>query len=246
MRLVTGYRVSQAIHVAATFGIADLLKEGPCSAADLAVATHSHPTALYRLLRALAAAGVFHEHNDKQFSLTPLGACLRSDAERPVAAYAEFIGRPHYWQAWGALLHSVQTGENAYRHIQGVGVWEYLVEHPEETAIFDRGMTGNSRGIVEAVVSAYDFTPFRRVVDVGGGQGVMLAAVLAAHETMHGVLLDRPDVVARAQTVLEAAGVARRCNVMGAASSRPFQRGAMSTCSNTSCTTGMMSLPWQS
>jgi SAM-dependent methyltransferase len=213
--LVTGYRVSQAIHVAATLGIADLIKDGASSASDLAVATNSHAGALYRVLRALAAAGVFHEDDQKRFSLTPLGECLRSDAERPMAAWASFIGRPHQWQAWGSLSHSVRTGENAYRHVHGVGLWDYLVEHPEEAVIFDRAMTGGSRGVVEAIVSAYNFSAFGRVVDIGGGQGVMIAAVLAAHTNTHGILFDRPDVVARAQPVLEAAGVARRCAVVG-------------------------------
>jgi predicted transcriptional regulator len=89
--LVTGYRVSQAIHVAATLGIADIIKDGAASASDLAVATNSHAGALYRVLRALASAGVFHEDDKKRFSLTPLGECLRSDAERPIAAYASFV-----------------------------------------------------------------------------------------------------------------------------------------------------------
>ena len=196
--LVTGYRVSQAIHVAATLGIADIIKDGAASASDLAVATNSHAGALYRVLRALAAAGVFHEDDEKRFSLTPLGECLRSDAERPMAAWASFIGRPHQWQAWGSLSHSVRTGENAYRHVHGVGLWDYLVGHPEEAAIFDRAMTGGSRGVVEAIVSAYNF-----------------AAVLNKHPGPHGILFDRPDVVARAQPVLEAAGVAKRCAVVG-------------------------------
>ena len=213
--LVTGYRVSQAIHVAATLGIADLIKDGASSASDLAVATNSHAGALYRVLRALAAAGVFHEDDEKRFSLTPLGECLRSDAERPMAAWASFIGRPHQWQAWGSLSHSVRTGENAYRHVHGVGLWDYLVGHPEEAAIFDRAMTGGSRGVVEAIVSAYNFSAFGHVVDIGGGQGAMIAAVLAAHTNTHGILFDRPDVVARAQPVLEAAGVAKRCAVVG-------------------------------
>ena len=214
-RLVTGYRLSQAIHVAATLGIADLIRDGAVSASDLAVATNSHAGALYRVLRALAAAGVFHENDQKQYSLTPLGQCLRSDADRSIAAYASFVGRPHQWQAWGSLLHSVRTGENAYRHVHGVDLWDYLVEHPEETVIFDRAMTVGSRGIVEAVVSAYNFSAFGHVVDIGGGQGAMIAAVLAAHANTHGILFDRPDVVARAQPVLEAAGVAGRCAVVG-------------------------------
>src|SRR3954468_14635579 len=99
--LVTGYRISQAIHVAATLGIADLIKDGASSASDLAVATNSHAGALYHVLRALAAAGVFHEDDEKRFSLTPLGECLRSDAERPIAGFAPFAARPPPWPASG-------------------------------------------------------------------------------------------------------------------------------------------------
>jgi hypothetical protein len=214
-RLLNGYRVTQAIHVAATLGIADLLKEGPRHSDELAATTHTHPGALYRVLRALAAIGVFHEDGERRFSLTPLSQCLRSDATQPVGPYAIFVGRPHQWQAWGDLLRSVRTGENAYRHVHGVDLWEYITEHPEDGAIFDRAMTTNSHGVNEAIVAAYDFSPFGRVVDVGGGQGRLLAAVLAAHPAMRGVLQDRPEVVVRAQPGLEAAGVASRCEVVG-------------------------------
>lgn len=149
MTELDGKRVSQAIHVAATLGIADLLKEGARSSNDLAAATNSHPGTLYRLLHALAAAGLFHEHGDKSFSVSPLGECLYSDAEQPVEPFATFVGRPHQWQAWGALLHSVRTGENAYLHVHGVSLWEYLTEHPEEARLFNRGMTGNSQGLAD-------------------------------------------------------------------------------------------------
>ena len=235
--LVTGYRVSQAIHVAATLGIADIIKDGAASASDLAVATNSHAGALYRMLRALAAAGVFHEDDEKRFSLTPLGECLRSDAERPIAAYASFVGRPHQWQAWGSLSHSVRTGENADRHVHGVGLWDYLVEHPEEAVILDR-VIPTARGVVEAIVSAYNFSAFGRVVDIGGGQGAMIAAVLAAHTNTHGILFDRPDVVARAQPVLEATGVARRCAVVGGSFFETMPEGGDAYLPNISCTIG--------
>lgn len=158
---------------------------------------------------------MFREEADQHFSLAPMGQCLRSDAKRPVGPYAAFIGRPHQWQAWGDLLHSTRTGENAFHHVHGVGVWEYLASHPEEGAIFDHGMTGNSRGVAERIMSAYDFSPFGQVTDVAGGQGALLAAILAAHPTMRGVLFDRPEVVAHAEPVLEAAGVADRCEVVG-------------------------------
>lgn len=214
MRLVNGYQVSQALHVVATLGIADLLREGPRTSDDLAAAADAHPQALYRVLRALAAVGVFRESEDRSFSLTPMGQGLRSDATDPVGPWAAFMGRPYYWQAWSHLLHSVRTGENAFQHVHGADVWEYRARHPEEGAIFDHAMTGLSRGIADAVVSAYDLSRFGRVVDVGGGQGALLAAILVAHPAMRGVLFDQPHVVSRAGELLRAAEVDDRCEVV--------------------------------
>src|SRR5262245_24366296 len=168
MRLANGFQISQAIHVAATLGIADLLKDGLRNSDELAAATDSNPRALYRLLRALAGVGVFREEADRRFALTPLGECLRSDAPEPVGAWTEFAGGPYLWQAWGNLLHSVRTGENAVHFLHGMSGWEYRVRHPEEGAIFDRAMTGLSRRLAGAVLATYDFSPFRFFIDVGG------------------------------------------------------------------------------
>jgi hypothetical protein len=213
MRLVSGFQVSQAISVAAELGIADLLGHGPRDADQLAATTGSHPRSLYRLLRALAGAGVFREDADGRFALTPLGDCLRSDATGSVAPLAVFFGQPEYWQAWGDLRHSVQTGEYAFRHVHGMSPWEYRERHPEAGAVFDQAMTGRSRAEVDAALAAYDFGRFGTVVDVGGGQGAFLAALLARHQGTRGVLFDQAHVVARAQPLLEAAQVADRCRV---------------------------------
>jgi hypothetical protein len=214
MRLINGFQISQAIHVAAVLGIADRLKDGPRSAEELAAATGTHARSLYRLLRALAAVGVLHENADARFASTPMGDCLRSDAAASVASWAAFIGRPYFWQAWGHLLHSVRTGENAFRHLQGMDVWTYRAEHPEDGIAFDRAMTSLTRGVVEAVVGSYDFGPFPCVVDVGGGQGALLAAILGAHRGMRGILFDLPPVVAKAGDLLRQAGVADRCEIV--------------------------------
>jgi hypothetical protein len=214
-RLANGFQVSQAIYVAPTLGIADELRGGPRSSADLAEATACHPGALHRLLRALASAGVLHEGADGRFSLTELGECLRSDAPQPVGGWAALVGRPYFWAAWGALLHSVRTGENAMTHVTGSGPWDYRAERPEESAIFDRAMTDLSRRTSRAVLEAYDFSRFGTVVDVGGGQGALLAAILAAHPAMRGVLFDLPHVVGPVDGVLAEAGVAERCTVVG-------------------------------
>jgi hypothetical protein len=215
MRLTNGYQVTQAIQVAAVLGIADLLANGARTSDDLAAATGTHASSLHRVLRALAALGVFREDADRRFSLTPLGQCLRSDAARPVGPWAEFVGTPYHRASWGDLLHTVQTGETAFRHMYGTDIWEYRSREPEAGVLFDRAMTALSRGAAQAVVAAYDFSRFPRIVDVGGGHGAMLAAILASHPSARGVLFDQPNVVAGAAEVLEPAGVADRCEIVG-------------------------------
>lgn len=215
LRLVNGYQVTQALHVAATLGIADRLGDGPQSCEDLAVAAGADAPALYRLLRALAAVGVFREEPGRRFALTPLGAGLRADAPQPVGPWAVQVGQPYFWQTWGHLLHSVRTGENAFHALHGTGVWEYRARHPEAGVLFDAAMTALSRRVAGAVAGAYDFGPRRCVVDVGGGRGALLAAILTRHPHLRGVLFDQPLVIAGAGAVLQAAGVAERCDVVG-------------------------------
>jgi len=213
--LVNGFKVSQAIHVAATLRLADLLRDGPRSCSDLAAATGTHPDSLYRLLRALAAIDVFREDAGRRFALTPLGEYLRSDATEPVAPWAVFIGQPEYWQAWRHLLDSVRTGEHAFRQAHGMNTWEYYARNPEAGAVFDSAMTSRSRRQANAVLNACDFKRFACVVDVGGGHGLLLSAILANHPSLSGVLFDQPHVVAGSEPVLRGAGVVDRCQVVG-------------------------------
>jgi len=214
MRLINGYQVSQALQVAATLGVADHLKDGPRPSDVLARACGAHPASLYRLLRALAAVGVFHEGGGEEFSLTPLGVCLTGDAPGSRRDYARWIGTPGMWRSWGDLLHSVRTGEDATRSAFGVDAWTYRGQHPEERAVFDAAMTALSRAEAGAVLEACDFGRFGRVVDVGGGEGHLLKAILLACPGARGVLFDRPEVAAAAERVFAAAGLARRCEVV--------------------------------
>jgi len=214
-QLVGGYRVSQAIYVVATLGIPDLLRDGPRGTDELAHATGTHAPALTRVLRFLAGVGLFSEADPGRFSLTPLGAGLRSDVSgsvRPTALW--LIGGPA-WQSWGHLLHSVRTGETAFQQVHGMGLFDYFAQHPDSAATFHAAMTSNTAGSGTAITTAYDFSGIRRLVDVGGGHGLLLATVLRAHPTMRGVLFDRPEVVASATAVLEEAGVADRCEIVG-------------------------------
>jgi O-methyltransferase domain/Dimerisation domain len=207
-RLTNGYQVTQAIHVAATLGIADLLREGPRGSDELARATDAHAPSLHRVLRALAAVGVLHEGDDGRFALTAIGECLRADAAEPVGGWAAFVGQPYHWRAWGALLHGVRTGESPFRSVHGTDVWDYRAAHPEEGAIFNAAMTDIMRRANTHLLAAYDFGRFATVVDVGGGRGAFLGAVLEANPAMRGILFDQPHVVAGAV-------VGERCEVVG-------------------------------
>jgi hypothetical protein len=215
MRLINGFQVSQAIHVAATLGIADLLMDGSRSSDELAASTKSHPDALFRLLRALATVGVLIELPDKRFELTPIGDCLRSTAPTSRKAWACYVGRPYVWQSWGALNHCIESGEPAFDQLYGASIWEWRSKQPQENDIFDAAMTGLSRAATRAVVAAYDFSGFERIVDVGGGQGALLAGILVANSGVQGILFDLPHVVAGAPAVLSAAGVSDRCRIVG-------------------------------
>ena len=214
-RLIVGFQVSQAIHVAATLGVADLLADGPRTSDELAVATNAHAGSLYRLLRALSSVGVFYEDDGRRFSLTPMGALLRSDVPGSLRGWAMHVGRPYFQEAWGHLEHSVRTGDNAFQHVHGTDVWAYRAERPDESAIFDLAMESLTGAANRALLDAYDFGRFASVVDVGGGNGALLAALLGEFPAMRGVLLDQPHVVANAAAVLERAGVADRCEIVG-------------------------------
>ncbi|HET9223510.1 MAG TPA: methyltransferase [Roseiflexaceae bacterium] len=213
-RLVDGYQVSQAIHVAAALGIADLLAGGSHTSEELAASTQTHPRTLYRLLRALASVDIVRELDGHSFELTSLGERLRSDVPDSIAGWAAYIGRPCYWQAWTGLLHSVRTGENAFQHIHDSDIWTYRSSRPDENAIFDRAMTTLSRRSNAALLAGYNFGRYRTIVDVGGGNGALLAAILAAYPALEGVLFDQPHVIGGASVVLERAGVAERCRVV--------------------------------
>ena len=212
-RLINGFQISQALYVAALLGVADHLKDGPKSADVVARACDAHPRSLYRLMRALAAVGVFHENDDMEFSLTPVGFCLTSDAVETRRNWARFIGRPGAWHAWGNLLHSIKSGEGAYQVTHGMDSWSYRRQNLEEQAIFDSAMTGNSLAQARAVLEAYDFKAFARIVDIGGGQGLLLREILLACPASRGVLFDQPQVVA-STTLLTTPGLENRVETL--------------------------------
>jgi hypothetical protein len=202
-RLIDGHKATQAIHAAAELGLADLLAGGARTAADLAAATETHEPSLARLLHVLATLGVLDQTTSGAFAVSEIGEGLRSDAAEPLAAWARFCGAEETQRVWGGLLHSIRTGESAFPHVHGADAWEYRAAHPEAAGRFDAAMTDLSRRTSRALLDAYDFSRFGTVVDVGGGRGALLAALLAAHPRMEGILFDLPPVVATAHAVPE-------------------------------------------
>lgn len=214
-RMTSGCLLSQAIHVATKLGIPDLLKDGPKSAAELAEQTKTHAPSLYRLLRALAGAGIFSEGEQGRFALTQLGSFLRRDVPGSMAAAGLLFGSTLQWPALGELLYGVQTGKTAFDHYFGMNFWEYFMSHPEEHELFQYAMASFSAAETHAILAAYDFSAFQSVVDVAGGRGALLAGILNAYPTIRGTLLELPHVAKQAEGFFQSAGVAARCEAIG-------------------------------
>lgn len=213
--LITGYWVSQAVCVAAELGIADLVADGPKTTEELARQTNTHAPSLFRLLRGVASVGVFRQLDDGRFGLTPMAECLRDDVPGSLRAYAAFFGGDRQWRAWRHLAHSVATGETGYDHAFGLGLYDHLGQDPDAAEAFHRAMGGSMAHTRSAVVEAYDFSQMNRVVDVGGGDGSLLVAVLEANPHVRGVVLDRPAVAELARRNLDAHGLGGRAEAVG-------------------------------
>ncbi|HEU4595829.1 MAG TPA: methyltransferase [Pyrinomonadaceae bacterium] len=214
LQLGTGYWISQSIYVAARLGVADLLKDGPAGIEDLARATGTQPAPLFRLMRVLASVGVFAEEGERRYKLTPLSEQMVTGPKsmRPMLIH---LGEAPSWRAWGELLHGVETGETAFQHANGAEVFPFYATHPESAEPFNEAMTAYSNVVTEAVINAYDFSPFRKIVDVGGGHGLLLTSILKAAPEASGVIFDLPPVVEGARARVEAEGLAERCEVSG-------------------------------
>jgi hypothetical protein len=214
LQMIMGFRATQLLHVAAKLGLADLLHAGPQSAQALAAQTRCDPDALYRVMRALTNIGILTELPQRQFELTPLGESLRSDSEGSLRDAAVLYGEAWLWNAYGELMYSVRTGEPAFDAVHGMSFFKYLHEAPTAAERFNAAMTAFSAQETEAVLAAYDFTPYRVVADVGGGHGRLLAAILRTSPETQGMLFDLPDVCTGARPMLESTGLFPRTTLV--------------------------------
>jgi len=212
LHLITGFFVTQAVYAAAKLGIADLLKAGPKDADELAKATGAHAPSLYRILRALASVGVFSEDAQKRFSSTPVGECLQAGKMKE---FAVFMGEPWHWRVYEETLHSVMTGKQAFDKVYGVPPFEWLTKNPGPAASFDAAMTSFTTSIIPAIIEAAPLQGIRTLIDVGGGHGALIRAILKANPSMNGAVYDMPSVVAGAKGPIAADKLEGRCRAEG-------------------------------
>lgn len=194
LAMASGAWVTQMIHVAAELALADLLVDGARDVDDLAQMAGAHTDTLFRLMRGLASLGIFQETEPRRFSLTPLAELLRSDHPQSLRQFARMLGDEHYL-SWDDLLHCVRSGENGFRHRYGQSIFEWYQANPTRGEVFDQAMGDFSRAETAALLQAYPFAEVHHLVDVGGGRGSLIMAVLRAHGHLRGTLFDQAWVV---------------------------------------------------
>jgi len=202
---------SRAIYIVAKLRLADYLKDGPKSVQDLAEETKTHPDSLYRLLRMLSSIGIFAEtknegdeqqqvdQNIRRFELTPMASLIQSEAKNSIRNFALMFGLESFKNAIDDLLYSIQTGENSFKHANGLDMYEYLDRNQKEGQIFNSAMASLTSSVTPLISSMYDFSQFNTIIDIGGGQGMLLSSILKDNAKLYGVLFDLPYAIQSAK-----------------------------------------------
>ena len=213
LQMIWGIHISRCVYAVAELEIAELLADGPLSSSELATATGTHEPSLYRVLRVLAALGVFAERDGGCFELTAIGERLRSGAPGGMRSWATFMEALGGVRPFEHILETVRTGRPGMELEHGCGVFEFLADRPEASRVFDEAMSDRTAAYAASVAQMVDFSDTRTVTDVGGGKGTLLVEILRAHAHLTGVLFETPAVAARADALLDAADLADRCEV---------------------------------
>lgn len=211
--MLWGQALAQAVYVVTKLGVADELQDGPKTAAELAEAVGADPVNLGRVLRALTAFSLFTEDEQGRFATTERGQLFAADHPLTRRPMALLQSAPFLWPVWGNMLEAVMTGRPAFDAVHGQPFFRYLADCPDDGALFNAAMTGGAASTGK-IVESYDWSRFRKVVDVGGGHGGLLRSLLTAHAHLTGVLADQPHVVDGAATLRESE-VAGRCEFVG-------------------------------
>lgn len=209
-----GAQTAQMLYIAAKLDIADQLQHEPLYAVDLAHSIGVDASALQRILRGLVSLGVCKENSDGKFGLTSVGAFLRSDHPDSMRPRLLFNGEVHY-DMWSKMLATIQTGESASQHRFGLPFYDYLESNPNVGTLFDQTMASAVRYRHRPVVDAYDFGQFRKIVDVGGGNGALMVEIMTTYSQPTGIVFDFPRIAKGAQETIDAAGLTARCQFIG-------------------------------
>lgn len=206
--------------------IADLLADGSKSVDELSIATKTHAPSLYRVLRVLDRMGIFNEESPEIFSLTEASEFLRTDSPFSVKDWAILNGSEWHSKSWMNLLYSVKTGRPSFWEIYGLKGFEYFQKNQEDYEVYSNAMTFFSRGQARRIVNSYNFSNFKTIVDVGGGNGYLLAAILKNNPSLRGTLFELPEVIEGARETLEKENLLDRCNIIAGDFFHSIPKGA--------------------
>jgi hypothetical protein len=215
LNIARSYMQSACLYAVAKLKIADHLAGGPLAVAEIARAANANADALYRTMRALASVGVFHETAPRTFANTPVSNALRSDVPGSARDAVLFMVDAMHLKIYGDLAHSVETGKPVFKKVTGMEPFEFFMKDQEENRLFNAAMTSIATGIVRPVIEAYDFGESGTIADVGGGHGALISAILGKHRGLQGILFDLPPIAEGGRKMLEARGVASRCQIIG-------------------------------
>jgi len=214
--MAIGHYVSRALFVAAKLGVADLLASGPREASELAKDSRTDSAALARMLRLLASVGVFEVQDDGRFANTPVGEMLREDVPGSSRASVMLFSGVGIQDGWKELEYCVRTGQPAFRKASpDADPFTQMAADPEAAALFDKAMATFAPQTAAAVAAAYDFSRFKTLVDVGGGNGSLLLGILKGNPGLRGIVFDQPHVAERAKAKIREAGMSERCEAVG-------------------------------
>jgi SAM-dependent methyltransferase len=212
--LVDGHRVTAVIYVAASLGIADLLFDAPKSASELARLTETHERSLLRLMRVLAKLAICTQSSDGKFQLTEMGKLLAANSDRSMKAWVLFEGGA-LRAGWGELLESIRTGKTG-DELAGLGQERFeVLAKTKDARLFNEAMVSVTRSALPDVLAAYDFSGISTLMDVGGGLGQLICAILKDYPSMRGIVFDLPHCEEGAKKNFSDAGVADRCAFIG-------------------------------
>jgi hypothetical protein len=214
-QLGVGHYLSRALDLVARLGVADLLADGPRDATELAQALDLHVPSLRRVLRLLASVGVFEEKEDGGFALSPMGELLRSDAPDSMRSAVQLFAGPGIQDSWNELEFCVRTGQPAFRRDSpDADAFTHMNEDPAQAALFDEAMAAFTKQTALVVAAMFDFSRFRVLMDVGGGNGALILGILNAFPELEGIVFEQPGAAERAEKQIALAGLSERCRAI--------------------------------